>query len=135
MTRRLLLAAAGAVMLTACDNDALAPSNVVGATWTLVSLQEAGAAAVVVDNPARYTLEFSSEGRLLVRSDCNSCGGPYSLADTSLEVGPLACTKAFCGDTSLDAPYTVALQRARSVSVTDSELRIAGGGRTLRFRR
>lgn len=131
---RFLLAVAAAVTIGACSSDALAPSAVVGDTWTLVSLQEAGAAAIVVENPSRYTLQLSSEGRILVRSDCNSCGGPYSLNDSSLEVGPLACTRAFCGDASLDARYTTMLQGARSVIVDGNELVIQGIG-TLRLRR
>jgi heat shock protein HslJ len=131
---RFLLGVAATVALVACDSDPLAPSEVVGGTWTLVSLQESGAAAVVVDNPPRYTLQLNNEGQMLVRSDCNSCGGSYALKDSSLEVGPLACTKAYCGDASLDAPYTTMLQGARSIVVSDDQLVILGNG-TLRFRR
>ncbi len=132
---RFVLAAAAAVMLGGCDSDTLAPSDVIGDTWTLVSLQEAGATPIVVENPARYTLQFSSEGRLLVRSDCNSCGGSYSLTDSLLEVGPLACTRAYCGDASLDAKYTTMLQGARSVVLGANEIAIQGSGGILRLKR
>jgi heat shock protein HslJ len=134
---RCLLALVATVAGAACDNDnsTVAPSDIIGNSWRLVSMWEPGGAAIVVDDPSRYTLEFSTEGRLLVRSDCNSCGGSYSLTDSSLEVGPLVCTRAFCGEASLDGRYTIALERARSVAADDDAMMIQGGGGILRFRR
>ena len=139
MTRsmnRALVILASAIALASCDsNEPLAPSDVVGDTWRLVWLQETGSSIVVVDDPSRYTLQFGSDGRLAVRSDCNSCGGPYTLTGASLEVGPLACTRAFCGDASLDSRYTGALDRARSVARTDNEMTIQAGNTILRLRK
>jgi heat shock protein HslJ len=134
---RLLLALMATVAVAACDNDnsAVAPSDVIGDTWRLASLQEAGASPILVQDPSRYTLQFGDDGQLLVRSDCNSCGGSYSLTGSSLEVGPLVCTRAFCGEASLDGRFTGTLDRARSVALDDDEMMIQSGSVALRLRR
>ena len=130
----ILAAAAGA----GCSETITDPSAVVGVTWKLTSIQEgsgqgSGQATAVAD-PTRYTLRLTSEGRAEVGSDCNQCGGPYMLAEGSLTSGPLACTKVFCGDTSLDSKFVAALGGSRSFRITDDELVIEGGGAVLRFR-
>ena len=127
----MLCALGAALIFTACDDNPLAPSDIVGGTWRLVSLQASGSSPVVVDDPTRYTLEFGGDGRLGVKSDCNSCGSTYSLSGSSLDVEPLACTKVFCGDGSLDARFSATLEQAQRVSLDDGEMVIEGGGVTL----
>jgi heat shock protein HslJ len=107
---------------------------VIGATWQLVSIQRDGSDPITVADPSRYTLQLDADGRARVKSDCNSCGGSYTLTGSTLQFGPLACTKAFCGDTSLDSVYSQALDGTKTVSISDSTLTIAGGGVTLKFR-
>src|SRR5262245_53812276 len=117
-----------------CTDSSLAPSDVIGATWQLVSIQRDGSDPINVADPSRYTLQLDSGGRARVKSDCNSCGGSYTLTGSTLQFGPLACTKVFCGDTSLDSVYSQALDGTKTVSISDSTLTIAGGGVTLKFR-
>jgi heat shock protein HslJ len=133
VVHRTLCAIGAVIVLAGCDEAPLAPSAISGETWRLVSLQEAGAAPIQVTDPTRYTIQFAEDSRLSVRSDCNSCGGPYALTGSSLKVGGLACTRVFCGDASLDARFTAALQQAQTASL-DDELTIEGGGVRLRFR-
>jgi heat shock protein HslJ len=117
-----------------CENsNPLAPSDLIGDTWRLVSIVETGTTPVTVDDPSKYTLEFLENGRLNVKSDCNTCGGPYSLSGSSIEIGPVACTRVFCGDTSRDAAFTSALDKARSASLDDDELTLTGAGVRLTF--
>jgi len=68
-------------------------------------------------------------------SDCNSCGGSYTLSGSSLDLSALACTRAFCGDASLDAAYSQALSGTKTVSITGSQMTITGGGVTVQFKR
>ena len=124
-----------AMTVMACDDNPLAPSDVVGTTWRLVGLQEAGSNPITVDDPTRYTLRLEQESRVAVVSDCNSCGGAYSLTGSALELGPIACTKVFCGDTSPDQKFARALEQARTVSVDDARMTIHGEGVTLQFAR
>ena len=78
-----------------------------GVTWKLESVERDGRPAVAVPDPDRYTLQLDPNGRLSVRADCNTCGGAYTLNDTSLTIGnALACTRAFCGTASLDTDVT-----------------------------
>ena len=123
------LAAAG------CKADAVSPSDLMGGAWQLTSLQDGTSSAVAVTDPTRYTLGFGNDGRATVKSDCNTCGGAYSLDGASFRMGPLACTRAFCGTASLDPAYPAALDKARAVTMdTPADLTIHGDGVTLRFK-
>ncbi len=132
LTRAAVLAA-GLLLAAACDESLTRPSDIEGQTWRLVSLTRTGTASINVADPSRYTLRFADGGHVNVRSDCNTCGGAYSLTGTSLSIGALACTRAFCGDASLDADYTRALQTARSLARLGDELTIQCDGVVLRF--
>ena len=125
--------AAALLLVAACDESPTRPSEIEGQTWRLVSLQRDGAAPIAVADPSRYTLRFVDEGRVNARSDCNSCGGRYSITGASVSIGALACTRAFCGAASLDAEYTRALGSARSVARSGDALTIQCDGVVLRF--
>ena len=133
MLFRPLLTVGITLFLSACGGGPTSPSDVIGETWSLVSLQEAGSTPVVVTDSSRYTVSFGDDNRVKVSSDCNSCGGGYTLTGSALTVGPLACTKAFCGNQSLDAKFTNILQRAATISVDDDELTIQSAAGTLTF--
>ena len=128
-----VLAATACLVVVACDDNQFSPSDLVGGSWELMSLQTGSSAPVVITTPSRYTAQFGDDGRVSVKSDCNSCGGSYSLNGSNLTVGPLACTKVFCGDTSLDSQFSGALDGTASVSVDSNELVIRSGDVTLRF--
>jgi heat shock protein HslJ len=118
-----------------CDsNNPVAPSDVIGPVWQLVSVQAAGSAPVTIESPSRYTLRFETDGRLAVMSDCNGCGGAYQLSGSTLDVDALQCTLVACPLGSLDSRYRSAVERAESLARNDDELIIEGGGETLRFR-
>ncbi len=118
-----------------CDNGSpTAPSDVIGSTWELVSLQDAGSSPVVVEDPSRYTLRFEADGRLAMMSDCNQCGGAYVLSGSSIKVDSLQCTLVACPQGSLDGRYRQAVERAQAWSREDDELILQAGGATLRFR-
>jgi heat shock protein HslJ len=87
--------------------------------------------------PDRYTLELASNGRLLVRADCNRGMGSYQIAEGMLALAPIATTRMACPPGSLDARYLRDLQRASAFFVEDGRLSIelpADAG-TLHFRR
>ena len=135
MRRALLVLAVGCLLGAACDETPTEPSNVTGDTWRLVSMQRGSGSPVTVPDPNRYTLRFGDQGRLEVKSDCNSCGGSYTLTGSTLDVGPVFCTKVFCGDTSLDSAFVAGLQGAALVTERGGELVVEGGGLALRFRK
>ena len=73
--------------------------------------------------------------RLGARSDCNQCGGSYTLSNGSFAVGPLACTRAYCGDQSLDTVYSGILGEARSLQMDGETLIVGSNGGTLWYTR
>ena len=87
-----------------------------------------------VPNPELYTLRLEDDGRLVVRADCNTCGGRYTLNGSSLSIRDVACTLISCNLASLDGSYAQALENAQSAVVNGSTLFVAGSGVTLRFR-
>lgn len=128
-----VVCAAALLLAAACEESPTRPSDIQGQTWRLVSIQRGGAAPIAVAEPSRYTLRFADAGRINVRSDCNTCGGGYSMTGTSVSIGALACTRVFCGPVSLDGEYTGALGSARSLARSGDELTIQCDGVVLRF--
>jgi heat shock protein HslJ len=106
-------------------------------TWRLVSMREAGQAEAVIGQPGTFTAEFGVDGRLSLRADCNRCTAGYSADSRSLNVGLMACTRAFCvATTPLDTTYTALVGSARTWSVSgDGRLELASDAGTLRFQR
>ena len=129
----LMMILAGATI--ACGGSVNAPSDAVGKTWRLVSIQEGDAPPTSVQNSSRYTLRLEDGGRVSVMSDCNSCGGTYTLDGSALELQGLACTRVGCGDGSLDPAYARALEGTKTATIDDEDLVISGNGVTLRFGR
>lgn len=135
MLRTLLATVIMATLMAACDETPTAPSDVLSRTWQLVSLQQDGSDAVVVPDPSSYTLRFADDGRVSVKSDCNSCGGSYTLngSSSSIQIGRLACTLVACRQGSLDPRFAQALEGSKTIALDGSQLTLRGGGVTLRF--
>jgi heat shock protein HslJ len=134
MRRTMFVIVTALAASVACENNPTSPSDVVAHNWQLVSFETEGSGLVMVQDPSRYTLRLEEDGRASVKSDCNSCGGTYTLTGTTLELGGIACTKVACGDDSLDPTYARALEGPKTVSVDDSQLTVRGAGITLHFR-
>ena len=114
MQARLAVVSAVVFELGCAAAPATSPSDVVGMTWHLQSLQRAGQLAVTPPAGA-FFLRFAEEGRLDVRADCNGCGGTYTLNGDRLAVGPLACTRAFCPSAPFDTQFVQLAEAATSV--------------------
>ena len=105
--------------------------------WRLVSLREKGQAEVLIEQPDTFTAEFAAEGRLSLRADCNRCSAGYTVDGGRLDVGLMACTRAFCVETApLDTTYTTLVESAQTWSASgDGRLELASDAGVLRFRR
>ena len=104
-------------------------------TWTLASMQAAGQAPQAVPAGARYDLTFT-DGRFSVRADCNSCGGTYSLAGSTVTLGPnLACTRAACPTMEFEATYTNVLTGEATVALAGNTLTLTSTRGALSFTR
>jgi heat shock protein HslJ len=121
-------------LVVGCDDNPVGPTPIRDVTWKLETIERAGSPTVTVPDPEQYTLRLEADGRLSARADCNTCNGRYVLTGASLSISPMACTRAFCGLSSLDGSYVAALESARVASVSGSKLVIQGSGVVLRFR-
>jgi heat shock protein HslJ len=54
---------------------------------------------------SNYTIEFTPDGKLHVRADCNRVGGTYSLEENRLTIELTHSTRAMCPPDSLDAAF------------------------------
>ena len=60
---------------------------------------------ITVQNPDRYTIRLSDEGKIQAWFDCNGGGGNYEIAAGSLSLGPLLSTRMACPLDTLDAAF------------------------------
>ena len=123
-----------AVTVMGCGDSPTSPSDLTDRTWRLVSIEPESGPATVVTDQLRYWVEFLDETRLSARADCNTCTGGYSVSGTTASIGPLACTRAFCGETSLDTVFVQGLTDATTISIDEQLLEIKSAARTLKFR-
>lgn len=125
--------ALAASLAAGCGGGALTgPSALAGGSWTLRTLQLADFSVLTVDGG--FTVEFS-DGRLAAQVDCNRCTASYQVSGDTLSIGPLACTRAFCGPDSLHDRYIRILQEVSSHGVRDGTLTLRSAGGVLRYAR
>ena len=110
------MALAAAIALAGCagardGGTGAAPTtaNLSGTTWRLVQFRSSDDAIGTVrpDDPAKYEMTLSADGRVAMKLDCNRAGGRWSSSASeptrgSFTFGPLAMTRAACPPGSLD---------------------------------
>ena len=75
-------------------------------------------------DPNKYTVEFLEDGTARIKADCNSGSGSYTTDGQSLTFGPIALTRAFCGEQSKDTVFVSQLQNAAIYFFADGDLMI-----------
>lgn len=97
-----------------------------GTAWRLVQIMSMDDTTHLPDDPARYTLRFSSDGAAQVQADCNLGTGSWSSAGSGqLEFGVVAATRAECPPGSLHDRYLAQFQWVRSYVLRDGHLFLA----------
>ncbi len=120
----------GLLAFTACD-QATSPSDLeeIQGFWALQTL---GSAQIPV--PQNYTVRFGANGQLSARADCNNCTGTYEVSGNLLSISEiLACTRAYCGEDSLDMEYIQALTSASRYARQGSRLDVDYADGTMVF--
>jgi heat shock protein HslJ len=103
--------------------------------WRLVSLQASGGAVVEVKTPDSFTAHFGSDGRVALVADCNRCNAGYAASRDGIQVGPMACTRAYCTTAPLDTDFAGLVSGAAAWSVEGSELTLTSTEGTLHLKR
>ena len=124
-----------ALLFLSCSDSPTGPNEdkSVEGSWDLRSFQFTGGPVGMVLEPGFYTADFTADGHVSARADCNRCSASYSAAGTSLEIGALACTRAYCGESSLFDDYAAALDDATSFERSSSSLVIRNPRGSLQF--
>ena len=111
------------------------PHSVLNKTWqweaTITPVEK-----ITVQNPERYTIILTDDGKLQARFDCNHGGGEYKISKDELSFGPLMSTRMACPPDTLDGPFMRDLQRVASFFVEDGllYLELPYDSGTLKFR-
>ena len=134
--RFLLVTAFVGVLSSSCGGGPTAPSEVdiVGTTWHLTEIRQSGGTSPEIQNPDRFTVTFGADQRVSVRADCNVCAGQFELAGSELRIGPMACTKAYCGDQSPDTQFLTTLSANGTIAWAGENLVISSGNTALVFK-
>jgi heat shock protein HslJ len=113
-----ILFIATALLLAACGTvGGVYTSPLAGTTWRLAALQSSDDAIGTMRpaDPSLYEITFNADGTASLRLDCNRGTGTWtSPGDNQLTFTPLAVTRAFCGEGSLDTRVARELGYVRS---------------------
>ncbi len=109
--------------LSTPDTTQDASTGLGGTSWQLVKFQGSDETTQRPDDPAKYTIAFGTDGRLSARIDCNRGTGTWkSPAESQLELGPLALTRAMCPSGSLHNQIVKQWPYIRSYVMKDEHL-------------
>jgi heat shock protein HslJ len=122
----------GHALPAAHDTD---PGSVVGKTWQWEA-SSTPVEKVTVQNPERYTILLTKDGKLQARFDCNRGGGDYRISAGRLSFGPMLSTRMACPVDSLDESFMSDLGKVNSFFIQDGKLflELEGDGGVMRFR-
>jgi heat shock protein HslJ len=131
-TNRNSLSLFAAAALAGCAAPPSAPPDpLAGTRWELVAIQSMDDAqgTTRIEQPERYTLLFGADGQLSLRLDCNRGSGRWvhtpaaaGAASGSLQIGPVASTRALCPPPSLDTRVARDLGYVRSYRLKNGRL-------------
>jgi len=117
-----------ALVERAIERQAASPvaSELSGTVWQLVKFQGSDGTTLIPDDKTRYTIQFSADGTLTTRVDCNRGRGSWkSSAPSQLQLGPLALTRAICPPGSLHDRIVKHWDYIRSYVIKDNHLFLA----------
>ena len=131
--RRPLLIAAVSLLIAACSASSSNPTSpsapptgttLEGPTWVLT------AGIPGAPRSGRGVIDITFEnGHASGSSGCNSYGGSYTVAGSSLKFGPLTSTMMACADSSImsrEAAYVAALDKVDAYAISGTTLTLSG---------
>lgn len=105
-------------------------------TWKLQIVQRTGGPAIAIPSDAPYTLTILDGAALSARADCNTCSGTFRIVGDAITVSSvLACTRALCPTSTIEAIYTSLLQGENRIGVLEQTMVLNSSRGQLRFTR
>jgi heat shock protein HslJ len=97
-----------------------------GTQWQLVEIQSMDDTSFKPQDRSHYTINFTPDGRALIRADCNRAAATWTVKGASeLEFGPMASTRMKCSADSLWERYIAQFEWVRSYVTRDGHLFLA----------
>lgn len=94
--------------------------------WELAEIETASGETATPPDPTRYTVQFSADGDVHVRADCNFSIGTYSVDGEAISIVLGPTTLALCPEDSHSDQFLFSLNGAGSVTLTENgELSVA----------
>jgi heat shock protein HslJ len=123
-TRAVTVVILGLIAQDATAQTILGAAPPLAATsWQLVEFQGSDDKTLTPDDGAKYTIEFSSGGRVTARIDCNRGTGTWkSSGPNQLQFGPWALTRAKCPAQSMHDQIVKQWANIRSYVIKDGHL-------------
>ena len=135
-----------AASLTACQgSSSTAPSSSsttppvgalsidTNAVWKLQSMVRADSSEAAINDPSLFTMSLADDKALRVRADCNQASGGYTASGSTISIGPLASTRAYCATAPIDTEYLALLSGESTVSIAGSILQLSSPRGTMTF--
>lgn len=102
-------------------------AGITGVIWKLQEIQEMDNSTIVIDDPAKYTLELQPDGKAAVRADCNFGNGTYTTNGNQLSIEINTLTMTMCPPDSLSDQYINILNETNSYVLEGGNLFISYG--------
>ena len=80
-------------------------------------------------------MSLADDKAVSVRSDCNRASGRYTTSESTISIGPLASTRAYCASAPIDTDYLLLLSGESTVSISGSILQLSSSRGILEFTR
>jgi len=135
-----------ALSLAACSGTINGPSSVssapinslaieTNAVWQLRSIVSADGSLLTIEDPSVFTLMLTDDGKVSVRADCNRASGGYTISGSTLSIGPIASTRAYCTTAPVDQQFLALLGGENIVTTSGATLQLSSPRGTLGFGR
>ena len=109
----------------------LPPPSLTGVTWRVTGVNNGREAVVSIVSGTQLTAIFGADGRINGDTGCNMYSGPYSIAGSSITVGPLITTRRACLSDAANAQeqqFLNALQASTTYELMGSRLTLRDDG-------
>jgi heat shock protein HslJ len=98
-----------------------------GTSWQLVKFQGPDERTFTPDDKSKYTIKFGTDGRVVVRVDCNRGNSTWKVtANGELKFGSWSRTSAKCGPGSLHDQIVHEGGAVRNFAIKDGHLFLSG---------
>ena|SRR5215510_11952498 len=98
-----------------------------GTSWRLVKFQGPDERTFAPDDKSKYTIKFGSDGRVVVRVDCNRGSSTWKTTPKGeLRFGSWSRTSAKCGPGSLHDQIVTEGAAVRNFAIKDGHLFLSG---------